>query len=76
MDSHELKAKATSPMPSREASVDRSKVSLFGDVQGLEHVDKEQEQVSEIGRNPLQNHDQMDSGRRYCFLTTIHEATH
>ena len=74
-DSHELEAKAASPMPSREALVDCSKVSLIGDVQGLELIDQEQEQVSEIVRSPLQNHDQMDSGRRYCLLTTIHKAT-
>ena len=46
-DSHELEAKATAPMPSREVSVDRSEASLIGDVQGLEHVDQEKEQVSE-----------------------------
>ena len=63
-------------MPSREASVDCSKVSLIGDIQDPEHIDYGQEQVSEIERNPLQNHDRMDSGRRYCLLTTIHEATH
>ena len=74
-DSHELEAKAASPMPSREALVDCSEVSLIGDVQSLEHIDQEQEQVSEIVRSPLQNHDRMDSGRRYCFLTTVHEAT-
>ena len=55
--------------------MDHSKASLIGDVQGLEHVDQEQEQVSKIVRSPLQNHDRMDSGRRYCLLTTIHEAT-
>ena len=76
VDSHELEAKATSPMPSREASVDYSKASLIGNVQGLKHIDQEQEQVSEIVRSPLQNHDRMDSGRRYCLLTTVHEATH
>ena len=79
-DCQELKARigarTTSPMPSREASVDHSKVSLIGDIQDPEHVDQGQEQVSEIVRNPLQNHDKMDSGRRYCLLTTIHEATH
>ena len=75
VDSHELKAKATSPMPSREVLVDCSEASLIGDVQSLEHVDQEQEQVSEIVRSPLQNHDRMDLGRRYCLLTTIHEAT-
>ena len=76
MDSHELEAKAESPMLSREALVDHSEASLIGDVQGLEHIDQEQEQVSKIVRSPLQNHDRMDSGRRYCLLTTIHEATH
>ena len=74
-DSHEVKAKAASPMPSREASVDHSEVSLIGNMQSLEHIDQEQEQVSEIVRSPLQNHDRMDLGKRYCLLTTIHEAT-
>ena len=47
-DGYELEAKAASPMPSREASVDRSEASHIVDVQGLEQVDQEQEQVSEI----------------------------
>ena len=55
--------------------MDHSKASLIGDVQSLEHVDQKQEQVSEIVGSPLQNHDRMDSGRRYCLLTIIHEAT-
>ena len=75
VDSHELEAKAASPMPSREASADRSKASLIGDVQSLEHVNQEQEQVSKIVRSVLQNHDRMDLGRRYCLLSTIHKAT-
>ena len=75
VDSHELEAKAASPMPSREASVDHSEASLIGDVQSLEHIDQEQEQVSKIVRSLLQNHDGMDLERRYCLLTTIHEAT-
>ena len=54
MDSQELEAKATSPMPSREALVDCSKVSLIRDVQDPEHIDQGQEQVSEIVRSPLQ----------------------
>ena len=74
-DSYELEAKATLPMPSREALENHSKASLIGDIQGFEHVDQEQEQVSNIVRSPLQNHDRMDSGRRYCLLCTIHEAT-
>ena len=69
-DSQGLEAKAASPMPSREASVDCSKASLIGNIQSLEHVDQEQEQASDI-----QNHDPMVSGRRYCLVITIHEAT-
>ena len=75
VDSHELGAKAVSLMPSREALVDHSEASLVGDVQSLEHINQEQEQVSEIVRSPLQNHKRMDSGSRYCLLTTIHIAT-
>ena len=54
--------------------MDCSEASLIGDVQDPEHTDQRQEQVSEIVRSPLQNHDQMDSERRYCLLTTIHET--
>ena len=61
VDSQELKAKTTSPMPSREALVDHSEVSLIGDIQDPEHIDQGQEQVSEIVRNPPENHDRMDS---------------
>ena len=52
-DSHELKAKVTLPIPSREALVDCSEASLIGDVQSLGHVNQEQEHVSEIVRSPL-----------------------
>ena len=62
-------------MPSREASVDCFEASLIGDGQDPEHADQGQEQVSEIVRSPFQNHNRMDSGRRYCLLTPIHEAT-
>ena len=74
-DRQMLKARMASPMPSREASVDCSKVSLNGDVQDPECIDLGQEQVSEVVWNPLQNHNRMDSGRRYCLLTMIHKAT-
>ena len=37
--------------------------------------DFQQDQVDEVIRNPLQNHDRMDSGRRYCLLITVHKAT-
>ena len=76
VDHQELKARTASPVPSREALVDCSEVSLNGDVQDPEHINLGQEEVSEVVRNPLQNHDGMDSGRRYCLLTTIHKATH
>ena len=76
VDHQELKAKAASPMPSRQASVDSSEVSSNGDVQDPEPINLRQEQVMGAVRNPLQNHDKMDSGRRYCLLTTIHEATY
>ena len=76
VDCQELKARMASPVPSREALVDHSEGSLNGDVQDPEHIDLEQEQVSEVVRNPLQIHDRMDSGRRYCLLTMIHKATH
>ena len=64
-----------SPVPSREASVDCSEVSLNGDVQDPELINLGQKEVSEVVRNPLQNHDRMDSGKRYCLLKTIHKAT-
>ena len=76
VDCQEPKARMASPVPSREASVDHSEVSLSGDVQDPEHTNLGQEQVSEVVWNALQNHDRMDSGRRYCLLTTIHKTTH
>ena len=45
------------------------------DIQDHEPINLSQEQVREAVRNPLQNHDRMDSGRRYCLLRMIHEAT-
>ena len=74
-DFQEFEAEGASPMPSREASVDHSEVSSNGDVQDPEPIDLRQEQVREAVRNSLVNHDRMDSGRRYCLLTMIHEVT-
>ena len=76
VDWQELEARMASPMPSREASVDCSKVSFNGDVQDPEHTYSEHEQVREAVRSPLQNHDRMDLGRRYCLLAMIYKATH
>ena len=63
-----------SPMPSGEASVDNSEVSSNRDVKDPEPINLSQKQVRETVRNPLQNHDRMDSGRKYCLLKMIHEA--
>ena len=63
-------------MPSREASVECSEVSPNGDVHNPENIDSEHEQVREAVRSPLQDNDRMDSGRKYCLLAMIHEATH
>ena len=66
MDHQELEARMAFPVPSREVLVNCSKVSLNGDVQDPEHIDLGQEQVSEVVRNPLQNHNRMDSGDTAC----------
>ena len=62
-------------MPSREASKDHSEATSDGGIQDQGHFDFQQDQVDEVVRNPLQNHDRMDSGRKYCLLITVHEAT-
>ena len=66
-------------MPSREESEDCSEDHLEeapdGGIQDHRHFDFQQDQVNEVVRNPLQNHDRMDSGRRYCLLIRVHEAT-
>ena len=73
-------ARSSKPRPHHSCQVGRhwwtAPKCLIGDGQDPEHIDQGQEQVSEIVRSPLQNHDRMDSGRRYYLLTTIHEATH
>ena len=71
----ELEAERASPVPSREASEDRSEAASDGGIQDQGCFDFQQDQVDEVVRNPLQNHDRMDSGRRYCLLITVHEAT-
>ena len=76
VDHQELKAETASPMPSKETAVDCSEVSSNGDAQDPEHTDLEHEQDRDAVRSPLQNHDRMDSGVRYCLLAIIHEAIH
>ena len=71
----ELETEGVSPVPSREASEDHSGAASDGGIQDQGHFNFQQDQVDEVVRNPLQNHDRMDSGRRYCLLITVHEAT-
>ena len=71
----ELEAERASSAPNREASENCSEVASDGGIQDQGCFDFQQDQVDEVVRNPLQNHDRMDSGRRYYLLTTVHEAT-
>ena len=71
----ELEAERASPVPSREASDDHSEAASDGGIQNQGYFNFQQDQVDEVVRNPFQNHDRMDSRRRYCLLITVHEAT-
>ena len=71
----ELKAERASPVPSREASEDCSEAASDRGIQDHGHFNFQLDQVDEVVRNPLHNHDRIDSGRRYCLLITVHEAT-
>ena len=70
-----LKAERGAPVPSREASEDCSEVTSDGGIQDQGCFNFQQDEVDDVVRNPLQNHDRIDSGRRYCLLITVHEAT-
>ena len=71
----EFEAERASPVPSREASEDCSEVTSDEGIQDQGYLNFQQDQVDEVVRNPLQNLDRMDSGRRYCLLITVHEVT-
>ena len=71
----ELEAERASPVPSREASEDHLEVASDGGIQDQGCFNFQQDQVDEVVRNLLQIHDRMDSGRRYCLLIRVHEAT-
>ena len=62
-------------MPSREASEDCSEAASDREIQDQGHFDFQQDQVDEVVTILLQNHDRLDSWRRYCLLITVHEAT-
>ena len=70
-----LRAKRALPVPSREASEDYSGVAYDGEIPDQGCFDSHQEQIDEVIWRLLQNHDRMNSGRRYCLLITVHEAT-
>ena len=63
------------PVPSREVSEDCPGAAYDGEIPDQGCFDSHQEQIDEEIWRPLQNHDRMNSGRRYCLLITVHEAT-
>ena len=71
----ELEAKRASPVSSREASENCSGVAYDGEIPDQGCFDSHQELIDEVILRLLQNHDRMNSGRRYCLLITVHEAT-
>ena len=44
-------------------------------MQDSRHFDSPQAQVEKVVRCPLQDHDRMSYGRRYCLWVTVHEVT-
>ena len=61
--------------PSREVSMDCTKTASEGGMQDSRRFDSPQAQVEEVVRSPLQDHDRMSSGRRYCLQVTVYEVT-
>ena len=71
----ELGAKRALPVPSRKASEDCIGAAYDREIPDQRCFDSHQEQIVEVIWRPLQNHERMNSGRRYCLLITVHEAT-
>ena len=71
----EFEAERALPVPRREASEHCSEATSDGGIQDQGHFNFQQDQVDEVARNPLQNHDRIYSGGRYCLLITVHKAT-
>ena len=67
----ELGAKRASPVPSREASEDCSGAAYDGEIPDQGCFDSHQEQIDEVIWRLLQDHDRMNSGRRYCYLVGL-----
>ena len=71
----ELEVRGVSLTPSGEASADHTETALEGGMQDSRHFDSPQAHVEEVVRSPLQDHDRMSSGRRYCLRVTVYEVT-
>ena len=70
-----LQVKRALPVPSRETSEDCSGVAYDGESPDQGCFDSCQEEIDEVIWRPLQNHNRMNSGGRYCLLNTVQEAT-
>ena len=55
--------------------MDRAETALEGGMQDSRCFDSPQAHVEEVVRSPLQDHDRMSSGRRYCLKVTVYEVT-
>ena len=55
--------------------MDCTETASKGGTQDSGCFDSTQAQVGEVVRSPLQDHDRMSSGRRYCLWVTVYEGT-
>ena len=55
--------------------MDHAETASEGGMQDSRCFDSPQAQVEEVVRSPLQNHDRMSSGRRYCLRVTVYGVT-
>ena len=69
----ELGAERASPVPNRRHQKTAQGLHMT-EIPDQGCFDSHQEQIDEVIQRPLQNHDRMNSGRRYCLLITVHEA--
>ena len=72
---HEFEAREVSSIPNWKASVDCTETASEDGMQGSRCFHSPQVNVEEVVRSPLQNHDRMSSGRWYCLMITIYQAT-
>ena len=55
--------------------MDHAETASEGGTQDSRCFDSPQAQVEEVVRSPLEDHDRMSSGRRYCLWVTVYEVT-